>query len=95
MTLNLLHFSLFGDDTNNFASNEKLVLLMSKELEHVNDWFIANKLSLNATKTSYILFSSHRKRSPKEAGIVSINNVPIPKVSLTKFLEVYIASITP
>jgi len=87
-TSNLLHFLLFADDTNIFASNasyEKLILLMNKELEHVNDWFKANKLSLNATKYSYILFSSHRKCSAKEAGIVSINNVPIPKVTSTKF----------
>jgi len=60
---------------------------MNKELEHVNDWFKANKLSLNATKTNYIFFSSNRKRFPKEAGIVSINNVPIPS---TKFLGVYV-----
>jgi len=63
---------------------------MNKELEHVSDWFKANKLSLNATQTTYILFSSHRKRSPKETGIASINNVPTPKVTSTKFLGVHV-----
>jgi len=64
--------------------------LINKELEHGNDWFTANKLSLNANKTSYILFSSHRKRPPKEAGVISINNVSIPKATSTKFLGVYV-----
>ena len=47
---NKLQFFLFADDTNllyadkNLKSLEKVV---NKELEHVSDWLIANKLTLN------------------------------------------------
>ena len=29
---------------------------MNAELSHLNDWFCANKLSLNNNKTKYVLF---------------------------------------
>ena len=89
----LLHFLLFADDTNIFVSHksyDKLIELMNQELIHVNNWFIANKLSLNVSKTNYILFSSHRKRVPLAKGTVTINNLPIPQVSTTKFLGIYV-----
>src|SRR6218665_572776 len=34
------------------------------ELKSVNDWFLTNKLSLNITKTNYILFRTHHKKLP-------------------------------
>ena len=39
--------------------------------------------------TVYI-YSSHSKPPRKEDGVVSVNNVPIPKVTSTKFLGVYV-----
>ena len=61
---NKLQFFLFADDTNllyadkNLKSLEKVV---NKELEHVSDWLIANKLTLNIKKSNYVLFHSHKK----------------------------------
>jgi hypothetical protein len=43
----------------NLKSLEKVV---NKELEHVSDWLIANKLTLNITKSNYVLFHSHKKK---------------------------------
>lgn len=34
---------------------------MNRQLNSVNDWFLANRLSLNSTKANYILFRTNRK----------------------------------
>ena len=50
----LLEAILFADDTNLFYSHnnvKELFRTMNAELSHLNDWFCANKLSLNADKT--------------------------------------------
>jgi len=54
------------------------------------NWFRANELSLNVMKTNYILFTSRRKQIPPIEGILKISDVPIPMVSTTKFLGVYL-----
>ena len=50
---------LFADDSNLFCSNNNIRALFetaNKELSQINEWFLANKLSLNVAKTNYILF---------------------------------------
>ena len=50
---------LFPEDTNLLCSdNIKSTLFerANEELIQINDWFLANKLSLNVEKTKYILF---------------------------------------
>jgi len=47
----ILHFVLFADDLNVFASNgsyDKLFQIMNTELPFINDWFKANWLSMNS-----------------------------------------------
>ena len=49
----------FADDSTASLSESDVTLLYQKvnlELAKLNDWFCANKLSLNATKTKCILF---------------------------------------
>ena len=44
---------LFADDTNLFSSDSNITVLFEKanqELSQINDWFLANKLSLNVQK---------------------------------------------
>src|SRR6218665_2025057 len=48
------------------------VRLMNSELILVNNWFINNRLSLNVSKTNYILFRSHRKHLPSTEGVLTI-----------------------
>lgn len=89
----LLHFLLFADDTNFFLSHksyETLFRLMNSELILVNNWFINNRLSLNVSKTNYILFRSHRKHLPSTEGVLTINNISIPRVDNARFLGVHI-----
>ena len=47
---------MFDEDTNLYAHNnvKELFRTMNVELSYLNDWFCANKLSLN--KTRYFLF---------------------------------------
>ena len=63
---NLLSFILFADDTNLLKSHkhlDTLIAKINKELEKVTVWLQLNKLSLNLTKTNFMLFKSSRKKN--------------------------------
>ena len=50
---------MFADDTTIFFQHKclsELTLTANTQLENVKKWLIANKLSLNITKTNYIIF---------------------------------------
>ena len=50
---------MYSDDKNLFYSNNDMETLFSTvnmDLEKISEWFKANKLSLNITKTNYTLF---------------------------------------
>ena len=85
-----LKFILFADDTNIFCSGKNvndLGRMVTRELDKLKDWFAINKLSLNVTKTNYMLFS----RCINAVDVtVKINNVSINRVDATKFLGVVI-----
>ena len=88
-----LKFVLFADDTNIFASGtniDELCKNINSELEKLNEWFITNKLSLNVSKTSYMLFSN-RSDCNFDYNIY-INTFKIDRVFSCKFLGVVIDS---
>ena len=79
-----------ADDTNLFFSHKNLRTLFSKmnaQLSKINEWFKANKLSLNVTKTKYILFLKPFKIDdiPLKLPDLNINNVNIKCVDSMKF----------
>ena len=82
---------LFADDTMLFYSNRNLSLLIAS-LEHdlsiTNDWFKANKLTLNMKKSVCILF--HANKSVTVPNSIQIDNTPIIFVTHTKFLGIWI-----
>ena len=52
---------LFADDTTIYISSNNISNLyrdMNIELDNLTDWFRANKLSLNVTKTNYMIFTN-------------------------------------
>jgi len=62
---NLLQFKIFADDTNLFASAKNLTSLadiVNQELVKVKVWCDTNKLSINTSKTNYMIVKSARKR---------------------------------
>ena len=88
-----LKFVLFADDTNIFASGiniEELIKQVNKELKNVNKWFVTNKLSLNVSKTNFMIFSN-RKEYNNEYDIY-IDQFKIIRVFSCKFLGVIIDS---
>ena len=90
--LNLLYSSciLFVDDTTVYTSGKNLNLLvcsLEHDLEILNDWFKANKLTLNMNKTICILFKGSSNASPVE---VKIDNRTLSFVDYTKFLGIWI-----
>ena len=55
-------------------------------------WFQLNKLSLNVSKTKFMIFNRKikKKENNSETSSICINNTPIQKVSSIKFLGVFI-----
>ena len=88
----LLSFVLFADDTNIFYSNSCLEVInevVQTEINKVTEWLNVNKLSLNITKTKFILFRSINKK-PKHDVKITINNMNIDQVKCTNFLGIII-----
>ena len=86
-----MFFILFADDSNMFISG-KDVQVMSKKLnsdmENIRQWLCCNKLSLNVSKTHYIVFAPKSKHVDDLN--IKIQNTNIERVSVTKFLDVMI-----
>jgi len=61
----------------------ELVRIINESLKpiiKINEWFLANKLSLNLDKTNYILFKSHRKPAPKDNPGIKIQDLLLNQV---------------
>ena len=61
----LLKTIMFADDTNLFFSGKDINLLfksVNRELEHINEWFKANKLSLNIKRQIIYFFTQNEKK---------------------------------
>ena len=86
----VLSFILFADDSSIFFSHKDaqvLVQTVNSELRNITSWIHANKLSLNLTKTNYMIYSNSLKMLP---GDIMFNGVLIDRVTSTKFLGLYI-----
>ena len=60
----ILKSILFADDTNVFHSDSDLLTVqntMNLELTSVSTWLLSNKLSLNVSKTKFMLFAGNKK----------------------------------
>ena len=91
---------MFAADTKLFISDsniENLFEKMNEVLRKVANWFKSNKLSLNISKTKYSLFHSTRKRKdiPNILPQFHIDNVPVKREFVTKFLSVYLMKTFP
>ncbi len=88
--LQFIHAILFADGTSVSFAHENIDYLfdvMNGDLENLNDWIKANKLSLNVTKSCYLLFSNSNKCVNN---VLKIGNEPLQKESVTTLLGVYI-----
>ena len=87
----ILYYVLFADDTNVFLTGRdihKLINTMQQERLKLHTWLLCNKLTLNISKTHYIIF--HRAKHKKYEINIEINKIVIEQVKYTKFLGVII-----
>ena len=85
---NITKCVLFADDTNIFCTGEdiqQLLQVMTTELSKYKQWFDNNKLSLNLTKTKFMVFGNRAINPELE---LKINNIEIERVYENKFLGV-------
>ena len=86
-----LSFILYADDTTVTVSGSNplmLTELLNEELSKLNTWFIANRLSLNVSKTKYQFYSNVDKLPSSD--LIKISESKIERVSTFKFLGVII-----
>ena len=88
-----LHFFLFADDTNIYLESDdlkKLETTMNKELNKLHEWLRINRLSLNISKTNYVIFCPINK--PKISITILIDKKAILEVKYVKYLGILIDS---
>ena len=86
----LMKLVIFADDTSLFCSNKNLEQLLNNindELKKLKVWFDYNKLSLNVSKTKFILFGKKKVNIQVK---LEIDGVEIEQVKDNKFLGVII-----
>ncbi len=90
---NLFQFVIYADDTNLNTSIEIVAKrnrrgsvndILNKELTNVSDWLKCNMLSLNASKSKYMIFHKPQKKIMKLQ--LKINDTEIEQVSQFDFL---------
>lgn len=89
----ILELILFADDTNIFISHkdlDPLIQIINSEISRLNSWFIANKLSLNLSKTNFIIFTKRKYDRSSVSNKITFDGGAIHQVSSTKFLGVQI-----
>ena len=94
---NCLHYSqprMYADDTSiTFASNnvEEINECINSDLEEIRVWLAVKKLTLNMTKTEFLLIGSRQRLSNlTESPTIKINQVLVEQVSSTKSLGIHI-----
>ena len=94
---NCLSFSkprMYADDTHITYAGSDLHLIqssLSHDLEKLSKWLVSNRLTLNATKTEFMLIGSRQRLSTLSDTLeISIDNIPIEQVSSVKSLVIYI-----
>jgi hypothetical protein len=99
MTNSLKHGTAisFADDTTLLIRNksfEDLYIHAYEDLHSLIDYLNANKLSINLSKTKYILFKPNIRKycNLNKVPDLIINNIEIKQVEYTKFLGIYIDS---
>ena len=79
---------LYADDTTIFYSSDDMNTLyntMNSELELLSQWYMANKLSLNTSKTQYVLFSKDGRQTYDNL-VIRINGNSINSTNTANFL---------
>ena len=86
--------SMFADDTNistSAGSVEKLETQLNIELDKIYRWLVANRLTLNVSKTEYMIIGSrHNLRKIDKDPVIKIGSETVKRVHRSKSLGVII-----
>ena len=86
--------SMFADDTNistSAGSVEKLETQLNIELDKIYRWLVANRLTLNVSKTEYMIIGSrHNLRKIDKDPVIKIGSEIVKRVQTSKSLGVII-----
>ena len=95
-----MDFILFADDTTILFSSDDICSetnKINKELSEISNWFRTNKLSVNASKTNYMIMGTPKMAmmnntagNESENFDIILDNVKLARVNNTKFLGVII-----
>jgi hypothetical protein len=80
--------TLYADDTCLFyfgQSIETIILEAQKDMDILNTWFQSNLLTINTSKTNYIIFAAKNKRISKHKPL-TISGTEIERVEQTRYL---------
>ena len=83
---------LFADDTTIYMSSTNIVQLyesINRDLDSLSEWFRANRLFLNISKTHYMLFGQNPVKIPETLSIKIMNEIIEHKQTVI-FLGMYI-----
>ena len=96
--VNDLHLHLRDSECIQFAHNTTLVFThrnlnflrfsIESKLSTIQDWFNANKLTLNVDKSVYLLYHNHNQNIPSFK--IKLNGMEIPRVKEAKLLGVWL-----
>lgn len=85
---------LYADDTNITTTGSSIVEITNSaeaDLQNIKEWLIANKLSLNVTKTEQMFIGSdHNLSKIREDTPILLDKKPIKRVKASKSLGIYI-----
>ena len=84
---------VYADDTSLTASGSDLDSLLREINNHlpaVYEWLCSNKLTLNLTKTKFLIFMPRQKESYNLYPPLTVANVHLEKSFCVKYLGVYI-----
>ena len=87
LNLVYLHCVQFADDTTlimGHRNHHYLKYCIESDLNTVQDWFNANKLTLNLSISSYMTFYPNKAKTPEFN--LSLNGITLPRTDSTKFL---------
>ena len=91
----IFKFIIYADDTNLSTSIELITqkdsnidisTILNCELSKISDWLSSNKLSLNVSKTKYMIF--HKPQRKINPLLLTMNNTTIERVSNFDFLGI-------
>ena len=91
LNLSYLHCVQFADDTTLLLGHKNhryLKYCVESDLAIIQDWFNANKLTLNINKSSFMIFSPNHKKTCKLE--ITLNGITLPRTNNTKFLGTWI-----